>query len=78
MDGVIDNNNHGDPTGDACGDGVDAGGTPNDKGFVGTYVDAFVGTQVAPCIPSPDGMNPCANLQNDALRDQPRGASPSS
>ena len=31
------------------------------------YVDAFVGTQVAPCIPSPDGVNPCSNLSNDAF-----------
>ena len=55
------------PTNDACGDGLDLGGKPNDKGFVGTYVDSFVGTQVAPCIPSPDGTNPCQNLQNDRL-----------
>jgi hypothetical protein len=68
VDGVIDNHKiSGDPTGDACGAGVSLGGTPNDKGFVGTYVDSFVGTQVAPCIPSPDGTNPCANLQNDRL-----------
>ena len=30
-------------------------------------MDAFVGTQSAPCIPSPDGVNPCANLSNDAF-----------
>src|SRR6188472_2138378 len=67
LDGIIDNKNNGDPTTDACGDGLDAGGPPNDKGFVGTYVDAFVGTQAAPCIASPDGTNPCANLSNDAF-----------
>ena len=68
LDGIIDNHQiTGDPTGDACGEGVDLGGTPNDKGFVGTYVDSFVGTQVAPCIPSADGTNPCQNLQNDRL-----------
>jgi hypothetical protein len=67
IDGVIDNKNNGDPSGDACGAGVGLGGTPNDKGFVGTYVDSFVGTQVAPCIPSVDGTNPCSNLQNDRL-----------
>ena len=67
LDGIIDNDNHGDPTGDACGDGVSLGGRPNDKGFVGTYVDSFVGTQVAPCIPSADGTNPCSNLSNDAF-----------
>ena len=66
-DGVIDNKNSGDPTDDACGEGLDLGGKPNDKGFVGTYVDSFVGTQVAPCIPSLDGTNPCQNLQNDRL-----------
>jgi hypothetical protein len=67
LDGIIDNNNKGEPTKDACADGVDAAGPPNDKGFVGTYVDAFVGTQAAPCIPSADGTNPCANLSNDAF-----------
>ena len=67
IDGIIDNKNNGDPSNDACGEGLDLGGTPNDKGFVGTYVDSFVGTQVAPCIPSPDGTNPCQNLQNDRL-----------
>jgi nucleoid-associated protein YgaU len=67
MDGTIDNKNDGDPSNDACGAGVNFGGTPNDKGFVGTYVDSFVGTQVAPCIPSPDGTNPCSNLSNDAF-----------
>jgi hypothetical protein len=67
VDGVIDNKNNGDPSNDACGKGLDLGGKPNDKGFVGTYVDSFVGTQVAPCIPSPDGTNPCQNLQNDRL-----------
>jgi hypothetical protein len=68
LDGVIDNHKtSGDPTHDACGEGLNLGGTPNDKGFVGTYVDSFVGTQVAPCIPSPDGTNPCQNLQNDRL-----------
>lgn len=68
LDGVIDNHPvNGTPTSDACGAGLNAGGTPNDKGFIGTYVDSFVGTQVAPCIPSPDGTNPCANLQNDRL-----------
>lgn len=67
IDGVIDNKNNGDASNDACGAGVSLGGTPNDKGFVGTYVDSFVGTQVAPCIPSPDGTNPCQNLQNDRL-----------
>jgi hypothetical protein len=68
LDGVIDNHKvSGDPTGDACGEGASLGGKPNDKGFVGTYVDSFVGTQVAPCIPSPDGTNPCQNLQNDRL-----------
>ena len=68
LDGIIDNHKiTGNPTGDACGEGVDLGGKPNDKGFVGTYVDSFVGTQVAPCIPSADGTNPCSNLQNDRL-----------
>ena len=68
LDGVIDNHKiSGDPTGEACGAGLSLGGKPNDKGFVGTYVDSFVGTQVAPCIPSPDGSNPCQNLQNDRL-----------
>jgi len=67
LDGIIDNKNNGDPSGDACGEGLSMGGTPNDKGFVGTYVDSFVGTQVAPCIPSADGTNPCANLSNDAF-----------
>ena len=67
LDGVIDNKNNGNPSNDACGKGLDLGGKPNDKGFVGTYVDSFVGTQVAPCIPSPDGSNPCQNLQNDRL-----------
>lgn len=68
LDGVIDNHQiNGDPTGNACGAGLSAGGTPNDKGFIGTYVDSFVGTQVAPCIPSLDGTNPCQNLQNDRL-----------
>ena len=68
LDGVIDNHKtSGAPTHDACGEGLNLGGTPNDKGFVGTYVDSFVGTQVAPCIPSPDGTNPCQNLQNDRL-----------
>ena len=67
LDGIIDNKNNGDPSNDACGDGLDLDGKPNDKGFVGTYVDSFVGTQVAPCIPSPDGTNPCQNLQNDRL-----------
>jgi hypothetical protein len=68
LDGIIDNHQtSGVPTNDACGDGLGAGGTANDKGFIGTYVDSFVGTQVAPCIPSPDGTNPCQNLQNDRL-----------
>ena len=67
IDGIIDNKNNGDPSNDACGDGLNLGGKPNDKGFVGTYVDSFVGTQVAPCIPSVDGTNPCQNLQNDRL-----------
>lgn len=67
LDGIIDNKNNGDPSNDACGAGIDLGGTPNDKGFVGTYVDSFVGTQVAPCIPSSDGTNPCSNLSNDAF-----------
>lgn len=67
LDGIIDNKNNGDPSNDACGDGVNFGGRPNDKGFVGTYVDSFVGTQVAPCIQSPDGTNPCSNLSNDAF-----------
>jgi Flp pilus assembly protein TadG len=67
LDGVIDNKNNGDPSNDACGTGLSLGGRPNDKGFVGTYVDSFVGTQVAPCIPSADGTNPCQNLQNDRL-----------
>ena len=68
LDGIIDNHQvSGEPTNDACGDGLGAGGTANDKGFIGTYVDSFVGTQVAPCIPSPDGTNPCQNLQNDRL-----------
>ena len=67
LDGIIDNKNNGDPSTDACGDGLDLGGKPNDKGFVGTYVDSFVGTQVAPCLPSADGTNPCQNLQNDRL-----------
>jgi hypothetical protein len=67
LDGVIDNKHNGDASGDACGKGLDLGGTPDDKGFVGTYVDAFVGTQVAPCLPSADGTNPCQNLQNDRL-----------
>ncbi len=67
LDGVIDNKNNGDPTSDACGRGINLGGRPNDKGFVGTYVDSFVGTQVAPCLPSADGPNPCQNLQNDRL-----------
>ena len=67
LDGIIDNKNNGDPSSDACGDGLGAGGTANDKGFIGTYVDSFVGTQVAPCLPSADGTNPCQNLQNDRL-----------
>ena len=67
LDGVIDNKNNGDVSADACGAGLSMGGTPNDKGFVGTYVDSFVGTQVAPCIPSADGTNPCSNLSNDAF-----------
>ena len=68
LDGIIDNTRTtAIPSNDACGDGLDLGGKPNDKGFVGTYVDSFVGTQVAPCIPSPDGTNPCQNLQNDRL-----------
>ena len=67
VEGVIDNNNSGNPTNQACGEGLDLGGKPNDKGFVGTYVDSFVGTQTAPCIPSLDGTNPCQNLQNDRL-----------
>lgn len=67
LDGVIDNKKNGDPSNDACGKGLDLGGKSNDKGFVGTYVDSFVGTQVAPCIPSSDGTNPCQNLQNDRL-----------
>lgn len=67
LDGVIDNRNNGDVSSDACGAGLNMGGTPNDKGFVGTYVDSFVGTQVAPCIPSADGTNPCSNLSNDAF-----------
>jgi Chitobiase/beta-hexosaminidase C-terminal domain len=66
LDGIIDNKNNGDPSNDACGDGMGVG-KPNDKGFVGTYVDSFVGTQVAPCLPSADGTNPCQNLQNDRL-----------
>lgn len=67
IDGIIDNKTNGDPSNDACGDGLALGGISNDKGFVGTYVDSFVGTQVAPCIPSADGTNPCQNLQNDRL-----------
>jgi hypothetical protein len=66
LDGIIDNKNNGDPSADACGAGAFTG-QPNDKGFVGTYVDSFVGTQVAPCIPSADGTNPCSNLSNDEL-----------
>ena len=66
LDGVIDNKNNGDPSNDACGDGIQSG-PPNDKGFIGTYVDAFVGTQAAPCLPSEDGTNPCANLSNDSF-----------
>jgi hypothetical protein len=71
LDGIIDNNNSGNPTNNACGRGIDFGGRPNDKGFVGTYVGAFVGTQVAPCIPSPDGVNPCSDLSNDAFTINP-------
>ena len=67
LDGIIDNKTNGDPSNDACGDGLNAGGTSNDKGFIGTYVDSFIGTQVAPCLPSADGTNPCQNLQNDRL-----------
>ena len=77
LDGVIDNKNNGDPSNDACGDGLDLGGKPNDKGFVGTYVDSFVGTQVAPCIPSADGVQPLPEPAERPSGDQPRGlASP--
>ncbi len=62
LDGIIDNKGNGDPSGDACGDGINRGGKPNDKGLVGTYVDSFIGSQVSPCIQSPDGSNPCTNL----------------
>lgn len=65
LDGTIDNTGSGDPSAQACGAGVNFGGTPNDKGFVGTYVDSFVGSQVTACIA--DGSNPCANLSNDAF-----------
>jgi len=65
LDGVIDNNNKGLVTKDACGAGIDLGGTPNDKGFVGTYIDSFVGTKVSPCIAT--ATNPCSNLSNDAF-----------
>ena len=65
LDGTIDNTGSGDPSSQACGEGVDFGGTPNDKGFIGTYVDSFVGSQVSACIT--DGSNPCANLSNDAF-----------
>ena len=65
LDGIIDNKANGDPSADACGDGLNFGGPKNDKGFIGTYVDSFVGTKVAPCIAV--GTNPCAGLDSQGL-----------
>lgn len=62
LDGTIDNTGSGNPSNKACGEGINSGGTPNDKGFIGTYVDSFVGSQVSECIA--DGSNPCSNASN--------------
>jgi hypothetical protein len=67
VDGVIDNTGSGNPSGGACGDGLNFGGRANDKGMIGTYVSSLIGSQVSPCIPSADGTNPCQNLNNDEL-----------
>lgn len=63
LDGVIDTKPDGSASGKGCGvQDIDGSTKGKDKGFIGTYVDSFIGSQVAPCIASPDGTNPCANL----------------
>lgn len=63
LDGVIDTSPGGGKSGKGCGiQDIDGNEKKNDKGFIGTYVDSFIGSQVAPCIPSADGTNPCTNL----------------
>lgn len=67
VDGVIDNKGNGDPSSDACGEGLNFGGKANDKGLVGTYVSSLIGSQVTPCIASTDGTNPCQNLNTSEM-----------
>jgi hypothetical protein len=44
---------------------IDGTSGPNEKGFIGTYVDSFIGTQVARCIIDPVTNNPCTNLNSN-------------
>ena len=63
LEGIIDIKNNGDPSGKGCGvQDIDGVSRPNEKGFIGTYVDSFIGTQVARCIIDPVTQNPCTNL----------------
>jgi hypothetical protein len=63
LDGIIDVKNNGDPSGKGCGiQDIDGVSGANEKGFVGTYVDSFIGSQVARCIIDPVTQNPCTNL----------------
>lgn len=64
LEGIIDIKNNGGPSGKGCGV-APVTPQPNDKGFIGTYVDSFIGSQVAPCVV--DGTNPCANLSANGI-----------
>lgn len=61
LEGVIDTKPDGSPSGKGCGvEDIDGETKGKDKGFIGTYVDSFIGSQVTACVV--DGVNPCANL----------------
>jgi hypothetical protein len=61
LEGVIDTKPDGSPSGKGCGvQDIDGETKKKDKGFIGTYVDSFIGSQVTACVV--DGTNPCANL----------------
>ncbi len=63
LEGIIDMKSNGDPSGKGCGvQDIDGVSHPNEKGFIGTYVDSFIGSQVARCIIDPVTNNPCTNL----------------
>jgi hypothetical protein len=64
LEGIIDIKANGDPSGKGCGV-APITPQPNDKGFIGTYVDSFIGSQVALCQVS--ASNPCANLGSNPL-----------